>query len=172
MVFILNGLENLHSIKLRNTVNHKPILNSSASVIFKTLKESPFLHKVQNGFKIVLVKIVTQTRDRMKEKVTARHALVQLAHQFFRMEYIKRIVQNVHVENTFVRFTQRFSNFGIFSALFLSHASCIPDHADKIQQNHEQFHRRYTDIESANFIDTRKGDSFVYTQDKRPAPPK
>ena len=165
MVFILARLDDLHSVELRDSVNHKPILDSRTRIIFKPLEERPFFHKTHDRFKVILVKIMPQTGYGIKEKVSPCHTFVQLIHQFFRMEYVKRIIQHIHIKNAFVCSAQRFGNFGIFSALLLGHASSIPDHTDKIQKNHEQFHRRYADIESANFIDTSKRYIFVDTKD-------
>ena len=97
------------------------------------------------------------------------HLFVKLVHKPVGMERIKRVIQNVHIENAFVSSAQGIGNFGILITFSFGHAAGIPHHAEQIQENHEKFNCRNPDIELADFIHTRKGDILVHIQKLGPA---
>ena len=115
------------------------------------------------------MKIAPQASDRFKEEISPIHRFMQLVHQFFGMERIKRIVQNVHIENALVRFAQSVCNFGIFATLRFDHTASIPHDSKEIQENDKKFYRRNRYIEFPDFIHSCKSNIFIDIQDQRPA---
>ena len=110
-----------------------------------------------------------QARDGLKEEIPPIHLFVQLAHKRIGMERIKRIIQDVHIENALVSSTQGIGNFGILILLGFCHPASIPHQAQQVQQDNKQFNRRNPYIEPTDFINAGKSNIFIDIQNLGPA---